>query len=49
MHHIFSELDQILRTGRTACFTALVETRGSTPQKSGAIMLVYPDGSQVGP
>jgi len=48
MHHIFSELDLILRTGRTACYTALVETRGSTPQKSGAIMIVYPDGSQVG-
>jgi xanthine dehydrogenase accessory factor len=48
MHHIFTELDQILRTGRSACYTALVETRGSTPQKSGAAMLVYPDGSQVG-
>lgn len=48
MHHIFAELDQILRTGRSACYTALVETRGSTPQKSGALMLVYPDGSQVG-
>ena len=48
MHQIIAELDQILRTGRTACYTALVETRGSTPQKSGAAMLVYPDGSQVG-
>lgn len=48
MHHIFTELDQILRTGRSACYTALVETRGSTPQKSGAAMIVYPDGSQVG-
>ncbi len=48
MHHIFSELDQILRTGGRVCYTALVETRGSTPHKSGAIMLVYPDGSQVG-
>lgn len=48
MQHILTELDQILRTGKPACYTALVETRGSTPQKSGAAMLVFPDGSQVG-
>lgn len=29
-------------------WTALVETRGSTPQKAGACMLVFADGSQVG-
>lgn len=29
-------------------FTSLVETRGSTPQKAGATMLVFPDGSQSG-
>jgi xanthine dehydrogenase accessory factor len=29
-------------------YTALVETRGSTPQKAGAVMLVFPDGSQTG-
>ena len=28
--------------------TLLVETRGSTPQKAGAAMLVFPDGSQTG-
>ena len=28
--------------------TLLVETRGSTPQKAGAAMLVFPDGSQQG-
>ena len=48
MQHILTELDHILRTGKTACYTALVETRGSTPQKSGAAMIVFPDGSQVG-
>lgn len=42
------ELDQILRTGEPVCYTALVETRGSTPQKAGASMLVFPDGSQRG-
>ena len=29
-------------------YTALVETRGSTPQKAGANMLVFADGSQFG-
>lgn len=29
-------------------YTSLVETRGSTPQKAGAAMLVYADGRQVG-
>lgn len=28
--------------------TLLVETRGSTPQKAGAAMLVFPDGNQLG-
>ncbi|RMG38416.1 MAG: XdhC/CoxI family protein [Planctomycetota bacterium] len=34
--------------GRSVVFTELVETRGSTPQKPGAMMLVFPDGRQVG-
>ncbi|MEZ6046999.1 MAG: XdhC family protein [Planctomycetaceae bacterium] len=29
-------------------WTSLVETRGSTPQKAGATMLVFGEGSQVG-
>ena len=29
-------------------YCRLVETRGSTPQKAGAAMLVYPDGTQDG-
>jgi len=37
-----------LGRGQPVAFTALVETRGSTPQKAGATMLVFPDGSQVG-
>ncbi len=31
-----------------AVLTTLVETRGSTPQKAGAMMLVYADGTQQG-
>jgi xanthine dehydrogenase accessory factor len=37
-----------LQTGRPAAYCRLVETRGSTPQKAGAMMLVFPDGSQAG-
>lgn len=48
MRAVILELDQVLRSRRPVCFTALVETRGSTPQKAGAAMLVFPDGSQVG-
>ena len=48
MQSIIQELDTAIRAGRSTCFTALVETRGSTPQKAGAAMLVFPDGSQVG-
>lgn len=48
MRTILLELDQMLRSGHPVCYTALVETRGSTPQKAGAAMLVFPDGSQSG-
>lgn len=48
MQSLLLELDTALRSGRPVCYTALVETRGSTPQKAGAAMLVFPDGSQVG-
>jgi xanthine dehydrogenase accessory factor len=48
MQSLMQELDSAIRSGRPACYTALVETRGSTPQKAGAAMLVFPDGSQVG-
>ena len=48
MLSLLQELDIALRNGRPVCYTALVETRGSTPQKAGATMLVFADGSQVG-
>jgi xanthine dehydrogenase accessory factor len=34
--------------GRPVAYCRLVETRGSTPQKAGAMMLVFVDGSQAG-
>ncbi|HEY2251844.1 MAG TPA: XdhC family protein [Planctomycetaceae bacterium] len=48
MRKILEQLERVLRGGKTVAYTALVETRGSTPQKAGAAMLVYPDGSQFG-
>lgn len=48
MRKILESLADALRAGQTVAYTALVETRGSTPQKAGASMLVYPDGSQIG-
>lgn len=48
MRKILQDLQDVLRAGRPVAYTALVETRGSTPQKAGANMLVFPDGSQTG-
>ena len=48
MSHVLNDLQDALRNSHTVAYTALVETRGSTPQKPGASMLIYPDGSQSG-
>lgn len=48
MKDIFQQLLESLDKGQSLAYCRLVETRGSTPQKPGALMLVYPDGSQGG-
>jgi xanthine dehydrogenase accessory factor len=48
MRELLTELTSILDQGKDCVYCALVETRGSTPQKAGAAMLVFPDGSQRG-
>ena len=48
MREILAELIEAVGRGRRVAYTSLVETRGSTPQKAGAAMLVYEDGSQAG-
>ena len=48
MRNVTQQLVGDLASGRDLAFCRLVETRGSTPQKAGALMLVYPDGSQAG-
>jgi xanthine dehydrogenase accessory factor len=48
MRELLAELTAALEQGRPCVYCAVVETRGSTPQKAGAAMLVLPDGSQRG-
>jgi xanthine dehydrogenase accessory factor len=48
MRDTVHELLQALLAQRPAVYCRLVETRGSTPQKAGALMLVFADGSQAG-
>jgi xanthine dehydrogenase accessory factor len=48
MRDLLAELMAVLNQGRECIYCSVVETRGSTPQKAGAAMLVFPDGSQRG-
>jgi xanthine dehydrogenase accessory factor len=48
MRELLAELTESLDRGLGCVYCAVVETRGSTPQKAGAAMLVFPDGSQRG-
>ncbi|MCA9030412.1 MAG: XdhC family protein [Planctomycetaceae bacterium] len=48
MEALLTKLFETLHAGQPVVYTALVATRGSTPQKPGARMLVFQDGSQFG-
>src|SRR6266498_3309933 len=48
MRELLAELTRALDRERPCVYCSVIETRGSTPQKAGAAMLVFPDGSQVG-
>jgi xanthine dehydrogenase accessory factor len=48
MRELLGELTAALSRRLPCVYCAVVETRGSTPQKAGAAMLVYPDGTQAG-
>jgi xanthine dehydrogenase accessory factor len=48
MRDILTELTTALDERRPCVYCAVVETRGSTPQKAGATMLVFADGGQRG-
>jgi xanthine dehydrogenase accessory factor len=48
MRDLFRQLREALDARRRLTYCRLVETRGSTPQKAGALMLVFEDGTQAG-
>jgi xanthine dehydrogenase accessory factor len=48
MRDVAAQLLSALDSRRPTAYCRLVETRGSTPQKAGATMLVFADGSQAG-
>src|SRR5437868_11922405 len=48
IRELVGQLIDALAAGKSVAWCRLVETRGSTPQKAGAAMLVFPDGSQAG-
>jgi xanthine dehydrogenase accessory factor len=48
MRDVLRALVDAIAQQRPVVYCRLVETRGSTPQKAGAAMLVYADGSQAG-
>lgn len=48
MRELYEDLRRLVEEDTPSAFCRLVETRGSTPQKAGASMLIYADGSQAG-
>ncbi len=48
MREVIKAVIETLRLGGEVIACQVVDTRGSTPQKAGALMLVRDDGSQVG-
>ena len=48
MRDVIGHLIKVLEQGGEAIVCQVVETRGSTPQKAGSMMIVDPDGSQGG-
>src|SRR6187397_5008 len=45
---VFAAVADALERGESAALVTVVETHGSTPQRVGAKMLVFPDGRIVG-
>jgi len=48
MRELLRNLSDALERGNEVLLCQVVETKGSTPQKAGAMMLVAPDGGQLG-
>ena len=48
MHEVFKEAEHLLKAGEPIVVATVIDTKGSTPQKPGAKLLVRKDGSGVG-
>lgn len=48
MQSIYSRIEELRLSGKAAAICIVIETRGSTPRKQGAKMIVYADGSIEG-
>ena len=48
MKNIFKDAISELRNGNPVVISTVVQTKGSTPQKPGAKLLVKSDGSGIG-
>lgn len=48
MREVFEAVLQAEQSGQPAALVTVISTEGSTPQKAGAKMVVYPDGRIVG-
>jgi len=48
MKNIYSELNELIKSGKNAALCVVVETKGSTPRKAGSKMIVYDDKKILG-
>lgn len=48
MNEVYEEIERSLKQGIPVALATVAETRGSTPRKTGARMVVKPDGSFCG-
>lgn len=48
MRQLLQQVRQLVNNRQPCVYCSIVETRGSTPQKAGAAMVVFPDGRQLG-
>jgi xanthine dehydrogenase accessory factor len=48
MKEVIQEAINVLESGQPCVLATVVRTKGSTPQKSGAMLLVREDGSGIG-
>ena len=45
---VFQAVNEVFARGEAAALVTIIRTQGSTPQRVGAKMLVFPDGRQIG-